>query len=77
MTPTAEPAIASPAGTTALEDSPQPPEKNWLKCRMLLALIILSIIPASLSMAIVFLGSDGHYPLDRFPHSESGVGFLA
>jgi len=77
MTPATEPAIAPLTGAPAIDNSPQPPEKSWLKCRVLLVLIVLSVIPASLSMAIIFLGSDGHYPLDVFPRNENGVGFLA
>ena len=60
----------------APEDFHLPLKKNLLKCRVALALMVFLVIPASLSMALFFLGSDGHYPLDGFPRNESGVGFL-
>ena len=63
--------------TMAPEDFHLPLKKNLLKRRVALALMVFLVIPASLSMALFFLGSDGHYPLDGFPRNQSGVGFWA
>lgn len=73
---TTEPTI-TPLARAMSPDSPKNPKKNWFKCRVLLALIILSTIPTFLLIAVIFLGSDGHNLIDRFPHGEDGVGFPA
>jgi len=67
--PAARPAIARLIGRMT-------PRKGWLKSRVILALVVLAIIPASLPMIIIFLGSGNHHPIDGFP-LENGVGFWA